>query len=117
LAAVLRALAVTFGFAAAPRRKARGAKHPDAGPLAAALVDSLARWFADHRATIDAFQLDNADPDIPTLIGYGHDRAGGEVSHAVAISRGEVAEEDLDAAIVKAALAKGWSERTHTTSG
>lgn len=111
LATVLRKLAVAFGFAAAPRRKARGAERPEAGPLAAALVDLLERWFADRRATIDSFKLDTADPDIPTLIGYGRDRAGGEVSHAVAVSRGEVAAEELDAAIVKAALAKGWSDR------
>ena len=111
LAAVLRKLAVAFGFAAPPRRKARGAKRPDAGPLAAALVDLLERWFADHRATIDSFKLDAADPDIPTLIGYGRDRTGGGLSHAVAVSRSEAAAEDFDAAIVKAALAKGWSER------
>ena len=110
LAAVLRKLAVAFGFAAAPR-KARGAKRPDAGPLAAALVDLLERWFADRRASVDSFKLDNADPDIPTLVGFGRDRAGGDISHAVAVSRGEVAAEDIDAAIVKAALAKGWSER------
>lgn len=110
LAAVLRSLAVSFGFAAAPR-KARRAKRADAGPLATALVDLLARWFDDHRASVDSFQLDTADPDIPTLIGYGRDRAGGDISHAVAISRGEVSAEDLDVAIVKAALAKSWSER------
>jgi hypothetical protein len=110
LAAVLRVLAVSFGFAAAPR-KARRAKRPDAGPLAAALVDLLERWFADHRASVDSFQIDTTDPDIRAVTGFGRDRAGGEIRHAVALARGEVRTEDLDAAIVKAALAKGWSER------
>jgi len=110
LAAVLRALAVSFGFAAAPRR-ARRAKPPDAGPLAAALVDLLERWFADHRASVDSFQIDPADPDIRAVTGFGRDGAGGEIRHAVALARGEVRTEDLDATIVKAALAKGWSER------
>jgi hypothetical protein len=114
LAAVLHKLAVTFGFAAAPRRKARSAQHTDAVPRAAALVDLLARWFEDRRASVASFKLDTTDPDIPTLIGYGRDRAGGDVSHAVALSRGEAAAEDLEAAIVKAALAKGWSERRRT---
>ncbi|MBV8751860.1 MAG: hypothetical protein JO328_03275 [Hyphomicrobiales bacterium] len=111
LATVLRKLAVSFGFAAAPR-KARGARRPEAGPLAGSLVDLLERWFTDHRASIDSFKLDTADPDIPTLIGFGRDRAGGEISDAVAISRGEVGAEDIEAAIIKAALAKGWSERS-----
>ena len=110
LTAVLRVLAVSFGFAAAPR-KARRAKRPDAGPLAAALIDLLARWFADHRASIDSFEIDTADPDIRAVTGFGRDRAGAEIRHAVALARGEVTTEDLDAAIVKAALAKGWSER------
>jgi hypothetical protein len=112
LATVLRQLAVSFGFAAAPRaRKARGAKPPDAGALAGALVDLLARWFADHRAALVSFKLDTAHPDIRALTGFGRDRAGGDISHAVAIARGAVSSEDLDAAIVKAALAKGWTER------
>ena len=112
LAAVLRRLAVSFGFAAAPRaRRARGAKRPDAGALADALIDLLAGWFADHRASIVAFKLDTADPDIRAVTGFGRDRAGADISHAAAISRGEVAVEDLDAAIVKAALANGWTER------
>jgi hypothetical protein len=110
LAAVLRQLAVSFGFAAAPR-KARRAKRPDAAPLAAALVDLLERWFADHHAGVDSFQIDPADPDIRAVTAFGRDRAGGEIRHAVALARGEVSTEDLDAAIVKAALAKGWSER------
>lgn len=110
LTAVLRRLAVSFGFAAAPR-KAKRAKRPDAAPLAAALVDLLERWFADHRASVDSFQIDTADPDIRAVTGFGRDRAGGEIRHAVALARGDVSTEDLDAAIVKAALAKGWSER------
>jgi hypothetical protein len=110
LAAVLRALAVSFGFAAPPR-KARRAKRPDAGPLAAALIDLLERWFTDHRAILDSFQIDTADPDIRAVTGFGRDRAGGEIRHAVALARGEVSTEELDAAIVKAALAKGWTER------
>jgi hypothetical protein len=110
LAAVLRALAVSFGFAAAPR-KARRAKRPDAGPLAAALVDLLERWFADRRAGVESFQIDTADPDIRAVTGFGRDRTGGEMRHAVALARGEVSTEDLDAAIVKAARARGWSER------
>jgi hypothetical protein len=36
---------------------------------------------------------------------------GGDIRHAVAAARGAVAAEDLDAAIVKAALAQGWTER------
>jgi hypothetical protein len=112
LAAVLHQLAVTFGFAAAPRaRRARGRRTADAGALAGALIDSLARWFADHRAQIESFKLDTADPDIRAVTGFGRDRAGCDISHAVALARGEVRTEDLDAAIVKAALAKGWSER------
>jgi hypothetical protein len=112
LAAVLRQLAIAFGFATAPRaRRARGRRAPDAGALAGALVDLLARWFSDNRATIEAFRLDSADPDIPTLIGFGRDAAGGDLRHAVAVARGAVPPEDLAAAIVKAALASGWSER------
>jgi hypothetical protein len=111
LQTVLRQLAVSFGFAAAPRAKARGRRRAEAGPLAGALVDLLARWFAEHRATVDEFKLDTGDPDIPALTGFGRDRAGCEVRHAVAAARGEIAAADLDAAIVKAALAKGWSER------
>ena len=111
LAALLRRLAVTFGFAAAPRaRRARARRPPDAGALAGTLIDLLARWFADHRATIAEFKLDTADPDIRAVAGFGRG-AGGDISHAVALARGEVTAEDLDAAIVKAALAKGWSER------
>ena len=110
LAVVLRALAVSFGFAAAPR-KARRAKRPDAGPLATALIDLLERWFADHRAGVDSFQIDTADPDIRAVTGFGRDRAGGEIRHALALARGEVTTEDLDVAIVKAALARGWTER------
>ena len=45
------------------------------------------------------------------MTGFGRDCTGGEIRHAVALARGEVSTEDLDAAIVKAALAKGWSER------
>ena len=112
LAAVLRRLAVAFGFAAAPReRRVRGRRVADAGALAGALVDLLARWFADNHATVEAFKLDTGDPDIPALIGFGRDRAGGDIRHAVAAARGAVAAEDLEAAIVKAALAQGWSER------
>jgi hypothetical protein len=111
LQAVLRRLAVVFGFAAAPReRRARG-RRVDAGALAGALVDLLDRWFADNRATVEAFRLDSADPDIPALIGFGRDPAGGDMRHAVAVARGAVAAEDLEAAIAKAALAKSWSER------
>ena len=112
LQTVLRGLAVSFGFAAAPReRRGRGRRPADAGPLAAALVDLLARWFADNRATVEAFKLDTTDPDIPALIGFGRDSTGCDIRHAVAVARGAVAAEVLDAAIVKAALAKGWSER------
>ena len=111
LAAVLRRLAVAFGFAAAPReRRARG-RVADAGALAGALIDLLARWFADNRATVEAFKLDTVDPDIPALIGFGRDSAGGDIRHAVAAARGALKAEDLEAAIVKAALAKGWTER------
>jgi hypothetical protein len=96
-----------------PRRRARRARGraPDAGALAGALVDLLARWFADNRATVEAFRLDTADPDIPALIGFGRDGAGGDIRHAVAVARGAVKAEDLEAAIVKAALANGWSEQ------
>jgi hypothetical protein len=114
LQTLLRQLAVSFGFAAAPRRRqARaGRRRPaDAGPLAGALVDLLARWFADNRATVDAFKLDTGDPHIRGLTGFGRDRAGDDVRHAVAASRGEVPAADLDAAILEAALAKGWTER------
>jgi hypothetical protein len=112
LSQVLRRLAVAFGFAAAPRaRRARGRRIADAGALAGALIDLLARWFADHRATLNEFKLDMADPDIPALVGFGRDHAGGDIRHAVAAARGAVSAEDLEAAIVKASLAKGWSER------
>jgi hypothetical protein len=112
LAAVLRRLAVAFGFAAAPReRRARGRRLADAGALAGALIDLLARWFADNRATVEGFRLDTADPDIPALIGFGRDHAGADIRHAVAVARGAVKAEDLEAAIEKAATAKGWSER------
>jgi hypothetical protein len=36
---------------------------------------------------------------------------GGDISHAVALARGEVPLKDLQAALAKAALAKGWRER------
>jgi hypothetical protein len=111
---LLRHLAVSFGFAAAPReRKARGVgrRPADAGPLAGALVDLLARWFADNRAAVDAFKLDTGDPNVRGLTGFGRDRAGCDIRHAVAAARGQVSAADLDAAIVKAALAKGWIER------
>ena len=112
LSHVLRRLAVAFGFAAAPRgRRARGRRVADAGALAGALIDLLARWFADHRATLEEFKLDTADPDIPALIGFGRDQAGGDVRHAVAVARGAVSAEDLEAAVVKGAHAKGWRER------
>jgi hypothetical protein len=112
LSQVLRRLAVALGFAAAPRgRRARGRRVADAGALAGALIDLLARWFADQRATLASFKLDTADPDIPALIGFGRDHAGGDIRHAVAVARGAVSAEDLKVAIVKAALAKGWSER------
>jgi len=112
LQTVLRQLAVSFGFAAAPRERAgRGRRPADAAPLAGALVDLLARWFADNGATVDSFKLDATDPDIPALTGFGRDRAGCDFRHAVAVARGAVTAEDLAAAIVKAALAKGWSER------
>jgi hypothetical protein len=68
-------------------------------------------WFADNRAAVEAFRLNIADPNIPALIGFGRDPAGADISHAVALARGEVALEDLQAALAKAALAKGWSER------
>jgi len=74
-------------------------------------MDLLDRWFADHRAGVDSCRIDTADPDIGAVTGFGRDRAGGEIRRAVALARGEVTTEDLDAAIVKAALAKGWSER------
>jgi hypothetical protein len=111
---LLRRLAVSFGFAAAPReRRAKaGARRPaDAGPLAGALVDLLARWFADNRATLDSFKLDTGDPSVRGLTGFGRDHAGADVRHAVAVARGPVSAADLDAAVVKAALAQGWSER------
>jgi hypothetical protein len=111
---LLRHLAVSFGFAAAPHeRKARGVgrRPADAGPLAGALVDLLARWFADNRAAVDAFKLDTGDPNVRGLTGFGRDRAGCDIRHAVAAARGQVPAADLDAAIVKAALAKGWIER------
>jgi hypothetical protein len=113
LQTVLRQLAVSFGFAAAPRqRRARAGRRPiDAGPLAGALVDLLERWFADNRAAVEAFKLDTGDPHIRGLTGFGRDRVGGDVRHAVAASCGEVPAVDFDAAILKAALAKGWTER------
>ena len=112
LAIVLRQLAVTFGFATAPRaRRARGRRPADVGALAGTVIDLLARWFADHRANVESFKLDTAHPDIRAVTGFGRDRAGCDISHAVAVARGEVRTEDLDAAIVKAALAKGWTER------
>jgi len=114
LQTVLRQLAVSFGFAVAPRgRRARSPSRraADAGPLAAALVDLLARWFADNGATVATFRLDTGDPDIRGVTGFGRDRAGGEVRHAVAAARGELPAADVDAAIVEAALAKGWIER------
>jgi hypothetical protein len=109
---VLRQLAVSFGFAAAPREhRGRGRRPAEAGPLAGTLVDLLARWFADHRATVDSFQLDTAHPDIRALTGFGRDHAGCDIRHAVAVARGAVTAEDLDVAIVTAARAKGWGER------
>jgi hypothetical protein len=60
---------------------------------------------------IEAFRLDTADPDIPALIGFGRDHAGGDIRHAVAVARGAVKAEDLEAAIVKTARANGWNER------
>jgi hypothetical protein len=111
---LLRRLAVSFGFAAAPReRRAKaGARRPaDAAPLAGALIDLLARWFADNRVTIDSFKLDAGDPSVHGLTGFGRDHAGVDIRHAVAVARGPVSAADLDAAIVKAALAKGWTER------
>ncbi|HXW25313.1 MAG TPA: hypothetical protein VEK73_11230 [Xanthobacteraceae bacterium] len=111
---LLRQLAVSFGFAAAPRaRKAKAVRRrpADAGPLAGALVDLLAQWFADNGASIDAFALDAADPDCRGLTGFGRDRGGGGIRHAVTAARGSLSAADLDAAIVKAALTKGWIER------
>ena len=117
LQTVLRQLAVSFGFAAAPRaRRARGAKRraDDAVPLAGALIESLARWFAGNGAAVESFRLDTAHPDLRGLTAFGRDRAGCDVSHAVVAARGELAADDLDAAIVKAALAQGWAERRAT---
>jgi|GEM_PF-2220150 len=114
LQAVLRRLAVSFGFAAAPRaRKPRGVNRrpADAGPLAGALIDSLARWFAGNAAAVESFKLDTDHPELRGLTAFGRDRAGADVRHAVVAARGDFAAADLDAAIVKAALAKGWSER------
>jgi hypothetical protein len=45
------------------------------------------------------------------LRAFAHDRAGCDIRHAIAAARGQVSAADLDAAIVKAALAKGWIER------
>src|ERR1700732_2957604 len=56
-------------------------------------------------------KLDTVDPDIPALLGFRRDRDGGDIRHAVAAARGALTAEDLEAAIVKAALAKGWAER------
>jgi hypothetical protein len=114
LQAVLRQLAVSFGFASAPRaRKARGAgrRPADAGPLAEALIEKLARWFAGNGAAVESFKLDTAHPDLRGLTAFGRDRAGSDLSHAVVAARGEFAAADLDAAIVTAALAQGWRER------
>jgi hypothetical protein len=118
LQVLLRRLAVTFGFAAAPREpKAKaGRRRAEAAPLAAALVDLLAQWFADNRATIDQFVLEAGDPDRNGLAGFGRDRSGGAIRHAVAAARGGVPAAELDAAIVKAALAKGWTRR-HAADG
>ena len=107
-------LGPSFGFAAAPRErraKADARRRPDASPLADALVDMLAGWFADNRATLDSFKLDAGDPGVVGLTGFGRDHAGADVRHAVAVARGPVSAADLDAAVVKAALAKGLSER------
>ena len=112
LAAVLRQLAVSFGFAAASRdHRGRGRRAADAGTPAGTLVDLLVRWFADNHASVESFKLDTSHPDIPALIGFGRDHAGRDIRHAVAVARGAVTAEDFAAAIVKAALAKGWSER------
>jgi hypothetical protein len=114
LQAVLRQLAVSFGFAAAPRgRKARGANRrpADAAPLAGALIEKLARWFAGNGAAVETFKLDTDHPDLRGLTAFGRDRTGCDLRHAVVAARGEFAAADVDAAIVKAALAKGWSER------
>jgi hypothetical protein len=45
------------------------------------------------------------------LRAFAHERAGCGIRHAVAAARGQVPAADLDAAIVQAALAKGWVER------
>jgi hypothetical protein len=99
-----------------PRLRPAKQLGPDAPQLAAratrcSLVDLLARRFADHRVTVDSFQLDTAHPDIRALTGFGRDHAGYDIRDAVAVAHGAVTAEDLDAAIVKAARAKGWSER------
>jgi hypothetical protein len=47
-----------------------------------------------------SFQIDTADPDIRAVTGFGRDRAGDEIRHAVALACGEMSTEDLDAAIV-----------------
>ena len=114
LQAVLRQLAVSFGFAASPRvRKARGASRrpADAGPLAGALIEKLARWFAGNEAAVETFKLDTAHPDLRGLTAFGRDRSSCDVSHAAVAARGDFAAAELDAAIVKAALAQGWRER------
>src|SRR5262249_31930543 len=114
LQAVLRQLAVSFGFASAPRvRRARGAgrRPADAGPLAEALIEKLACWFAGNGAAGGSFKLDTAHPDLRGLTAFGRDRAGSDISHAVVAARGDFAAAELDDAIVKAALARGWRER------
>ena len=114
LQAVLRQLAVSFGFASAPRaRKTRGASRcsADAGPLAEALIEKLACWFAGNGAAVESFKLDTAHPDLRGLTAFGRDRAGSDISHAVVAARGDFAAAELDDAIVKAALARGWRER------
>jgi hypothetical protein len=111
---LLRRLAASFGFIAAPRErkpKAAPRRRMEAGPLAGALVDLLAQWFIDNRATIDSFALGAGDAASGGLTGFGRDRSGGDVRHTLALARGDFLAAEFDAAILAAALAKGWTQR------
>lgn len=93
------------------KKNARAATTPDAKLLAEGAVDAIAEWFRKRSGTVSAFRIAQAQAWQPRRIAaYGRSQAGAELEHEIKVPRGSLMAAVIDAQLLTAAQAKGWTE-------
>lgn len=102
-----------LGHETAGRRRPMN-KKGDAAQIANDTIAAAARWFKGHTgATITMFRLHSTHPNmLPGITVYGYSYLGEVMEHTIRIKRSKLMAEALNAQLLKAAEAQGWTEAT-----